>query len=185
MRKLPELIEAFCHAGPPAIAITFGTEIRHRADLYKASVLACMERGFRAVVITQHAQQLPPMLPSGVIRCDFVPFQHLFPLCAAVIHHGGIGTVGTALAAGLPQVILPISFDQMDNAARVRRLRAGATVLARRARPESIESAVKRALEPEVRESCLEIQRRLAGEADPFLAAAQLIEELDAHRSSS
>ncbi|MFN7976725.1 MAG: glycosyltransferase [Vicinamibacterales bacterium] len=36
----------------------------------------------------------------------------LFPRCAAVVHHGGAGTVHAAMAAGVPQVICSVFSDQ-------------------------------------------------------------------------
>ena len=49
-----------------------------------------------------------------------------------MVHHGGIGTVANAIAAGVPQLIRPICFDQMDNGMRVKRLGAGDCLRARR-----------------------------------------------------
>lgn len=40
------------------------------------------------------------------------PFSALMPLASVVVHHGGSGTVSEALHAGVPQVILPLMFDQ-------------------------------------------------------------------------
>ena len=51
-----------------------------------------------------------------------MPFSSVFPLCAAVVHHGGIGTCAQALAAGVPQLTMPLAFDQPDNATRLSRL---------------------------------------------------------------
>jgi UDP:flavonoid glycosyltransferase YjiC (YdhE family) len=42
---------------------------------------------------------------------DRVPLHALAPTCAAVIDHGGWGTVLTALTAGAPQVVVPTWFD--------------------------------------------------------------------------
>jgi rhamnosyltransferase subunit B len=61
----------------------------------------------------------------------FAPFHELLPLCASVVHHDGIGTTARALAAGTPQLVLPLAWDQPDNAARVRRLGAGSSLGAR------------------------------------------------------
>ena len=49
----------------------------------------------------------------------YVPLRALLPRCAALVHHGGIGTTAEALRAGVPQVIVPLAYDQFDNAARV------------------------------------------------------------------
>jgi rhamnosyltransferase subunit B len=46
----------------------------------------------------------------------------LFPRASVIVHHGGVGTTGQALRAGVPQLIIPFFGDQADNAARVARL---------------------------------------------------------------
>jgi len=51
--------------------------------------------------------------------CGFIPHDLLMPHMAAVVSHGGLSTVTTALAAGVPLVCIPESHDQPDNAQRV------------------------------------------------------------------
>jgi sterol 3beta-glucosyltransferase len=48
-----------------------------------------------------------------------VPHAWLFPQTAAVVHHGGAGTTGAAVAAGRPQVIWPFGLDQYFWASRM------------------------------------------------------------------
>lgn len=122
---LPPDVRAFCDDGPPPIAFTFGTGMLHAHDLHRAAVEACGLLSVRGILLTHHGEQLPSPLPPNVLHCAFAPFSQLFPRCAAVVHHGGIGTVAKALAAGVPQLVLPIAYDQFDNAARVKRLGAG------------------------------------------------------------
>jgi UDP:flavonoid glycosyltransferase YjiC (YdhE family) len=54
-----------------------------------------------------------------------VPFSQVFPRAAALVFHGGVGTMAQALAAGLPQLVMPMTYDQPDNADRLRRLGVG------------------------------------------------------------
>ncbi len=63
-----------------------------------------------------------PSLPPSVIHCEFVPFSQLLPRAAALVHHGGIGTCAQGLAAGVPQIVMPMAYDQLDNASRLKRL---------------------------------------------------------------
>jgi len=42
----------------------------------------------------------------------------VFPRAAAVVHQAGIGTLAQAMRAGRPQLIVPVAFDQPDNAHR-------------------------------------------------------------------
>ncbi len=44
---------------------------------------------------------------------------------AAVIHHGGAGTTGAALMAGVPSVIVPHAFDQRFWGRRIAELNCG------------------------------------------------------------
>jgi len=65
---------------------------------------------------------------ADVFVCDYAPFSELFPHALVIIHHGGIGTVGQALRAGKPQLVVPYHSDQFDNAARVVKLGVGRSV---------------------------------------------------------
>jgi UDP:flavonoid glycosyltransferase YjiC (YdhE family) len=51
-----------------------------------------------------------------------VPLAHVLPRCAALVSHAGIGTLAQGLAAGIPQLTMPMGFDQPDNATRLQRL---------------------------------------------------------------
>ncbi|XP_016434427.2 uncharacterized protein LOC107760837 isoform X3 [Nicotiana tabacum] len=51
--------------------------------------------------------------------CGSVPYNWLFPRCAAAIHHGGSGSTAAALQAGVPQVICPFMLDQFYWAERM------------------------------------------------------------------
>lgn len=67
-------------------------------------------------------------LPANVRLVDWVPLHAVLARSAAVVHHGGAGTTLTALAAGLPQLVLPHGADQFTNAAALTKAGAGATV---------------------------------------------------------
>ncbi|CAE7499710.1 ATG26, partial [Symbiodinium pilosum] len=54
-----------------------------------------------------------------------VPHAWLLPHCSCLVHHGGAGTLQTALREGVPSVVTPIFADQFDNSRAVARLSAG------------------------------------------------------------
>jgi UDP:flavonoid glycosyltransferase YjiC (YdhE family) len=137
-------VAEFCAGGEPPIAFTFGTGMMHAAGLFRAGVAACRMLGRRGIFLTRHARQLPVRLPSFIKHVEFAPFRELFPRCAAVVHHGGVGTVAEGLAAGVPQLVLPIAYDQKDNAVRVKGLGAGDWIAARRATGDRIARALGR-----------------------------------------
>ena len=57
--------------------------------------------------------------PAHVMVERYVSQTAVLPLCAAVVSHGGSGTVFGAAGLGLPQVCLPQAADQFRNTAGV------------------------------------------------------------------
>ena len=179
--RLADEVMNFRGSGPPPVAFTFGTGMRHSAALFRAALRATELCGVRAIFLTKHRDQLLDPLPPSVLHCGFAPFEQLFPLCAVVVHHGGIGTVAQAMAAGTPQLIQPICFDQADNGARVKRLGAGDSLGSKHCPPQRIADALSKLLTPEARSRCREISGRFAAN-DALETAAQHIEKLAAAR---
>ena len=173
---LADDVRSFCQAGPPPIAFTFGTGMTHGAAFFRAAAVACESLGARGLLLTKYPHQIPARLPPGVRHCAFAPFQHLLPLCAAVVHHGGIGTTAAALAAGTPQVVLPLAWDQPDNARRVQGLGVGIRLGPRQRTAGHLARALSRLRTPEVRARCRAVADRV-GKVDGLEVAAQWIED--------
>ncbi len=174
--ELPAEVRRFCEAGPPPIAFTFGTGMLHGARKFAAAIDACTRMGRRGLLITRHRDQVPARLPGHIAHVSFAPFGLLFPRCAAVVHHGGIGTTSQALAAGLPQLVLPMAWDQPDNADRIQRLRVG-RALPHNARGHRLARALSELSHPAIGERCRDIARRLdQADRDPLNTAADWIE---------
>jgi rhamnosyltransferase subunit B len=84
------------------------------------------------------------------------------PRAAALVHHGGIGTLSQGFAAGLPQLVMPMSFDQPDNAARLKRMGAGLALPRRRFRSAIVATALAQLLDSaEIAARCREIAGRI------------------------
>ncbi len=66
----------------------------------------------RAVIAAGWGGLKPTNLPDEVFAVDAVPHDWLLPKMAAAIHHGGAGTTGAALRAGIPQIVVPFVGDQ-------------------------------------------------------------------------
>jgi UDP:flavonoid glycosyltransferase YjiC (YdhE family) len=112
-------------------------------------------------------------LPPNVHVERFVSQAAVLREVDAVVHHGGAGTVLGALAAGLPQLILPQGADHPVNAAAITRTGAGLALTDDEQTPGAIEAAVGDLLttdRPAVRRLAAEI----AAMPSPAEVAAQL-----------
>jgi UDP:flavonoid glycosyltransferase YjiC (YdhE family) len=97
----------------------------HGRAFFAAAADACRRLGRRGIFLTKFPEQLPAALPPGVAHFAYVPLDVLLPRAAAFVHHGGVGSMSQALAAGVPQLVMPLAHDQFDNLARVRALGVG------------------------------------------------------------
>jgi len=119
-------------------------------------------------------------IPASVDVIVYGDHDRLMPTCAAVIGHGGLGTVLRALAHGIPQLLLPLGRDQAFNAARVEQLEAGIG-LATDAPPERIRIGLRELLtEPRFRAAAARAARRIADD-EPDRTAGEALERV-AHR---
>jgi UDP:flavonoid glycosyltransferase YjiC (YdhE family) len=169
-------IENFLKDGPAPIAFTPGSAMRHGARFFAEAVRTCGILGCRGVLLSRHAQHVPANLPAEIRHVDYVPFSRLLPGCAALVHHGGIGTAAQALAAGVPQLVVPMAYDQPDNAARLKRLGVAEVLPARRFGAARAAAALKLAMNEAHRAACISIKQRLAAE-NPLAKTAEIIEE--------
>ncbi len=122
---LTATLEEFLDGGDPPIVFTPGSFLENEKPFFEAAIDACQRLGRRGLLLTRHASQIPSNLPNNVIHVDYAPFSLLLPRCGALVSHGGIGTLSAALAAGIPQLVMPIFGDHFDNAARIKRLGVG------------------------------------------------------------
>jgi rhamnosyltransferase subunit B len=182
-KALPADVLEFCGAGEPPIVFTLGTGMMHAAEFFREAVEACRTLGARGLFLTKYRQQLPDSLPPFARHCEFAPFLQLFPGCAAVVHHGGVGTTAKALASGTPQLILPLAWDQPDNAARVKRLEVGAWLRPSRRSSRHLVEALTGLRRPRMRERCRELAARF-GNHDALEIAANLVEEFACRRGT-
>ena len=117
-----DLVRFLLDSGDPPIVFTAGTAQSHGESFFRAAVDACVRLGARGVLISRSAEQLPAETPESVRAFAHAPFGELLPRAKAIVHHGGIGTAAQALRAGIAQVVVPLAYDQPDNAARLKRL---------------------------------------------------------------
>lgn len=157
----------------PPIVFTSGTAHYHSLKFFQRAADACQKINRPGLLLTTHPQNIPPGLPGNVRAMGYVPFAKLLPKCAAIVHHGGIGTTSAALSAGIPQLIRPMAYDQFDNADRVRSLGCGSTLGGNRRLAAELDRLVT--------QSNHGVLQKIAGEArrgDGARSAADFIEKV-------
>ena len=142
-------------AGERPVFMSFGSmPILDPAPLIEAATEAARLAGVR-VLVGAGATELgkaDAALPEYVRLTGNVDYDWLFPRCRAVIHHGGSGTTGAGLTAGLPTWIYSFYFDQPFWGARVRRLGVGGHSLFRTLRGRPLAEVMRYLTREDVRQ---------------------------------
>ncbi|MFF4952915.1 nucleotide disphospho-sugar-binding domain-containing protein [Streptomyces chattanoogensis] len=155
----------------PRICVTWGSVLPEVGmDEALATVLEALD-GIDAEVVLAVGSATPSAgrpLPPGVRPVGWVPLTALLPGCAAVVHHGGSGSTFTALALGIPQVVMPHAADQPVNAQAVIRRGVGTALEKTRPGRAELREAVERALgDAEIRQACAEVREEIAAMPGP------------------
>jgi UDP:flavonoid glycosyltransferase YjiC (YdhE family) len=112
-RELDPGLDEWLAAGEPPLFAGFGSMNgpgpRRAAQAF---IDAFAQSGRRCLIGAGWAGLGDSQLPPGWRVVGDAPHAKLFPRVAVVIHHGGSGTMGAALRAGTPQVVLPLLMDQ-------------------------------------------------------------------------
>jgi rhamnosyltransferase subunit B len=148
-----DALESFLEAGEPPLVFTLGSSAHVVArGFWLAAAAAAQRLGRRAMLIGNGAADAVPAT-ERVAAFDYLPYSMVFPRAAAVVHQGGIGTLSQALAAGRPQLVLPVAFDQFDNAARAVSLGVARSMPFRQAAAPLLERELTELLDTERYES--------------------------------
>jgi len=144
----PEL-EAFLDAGEAPVHFAFGS-MRAPDGLSRVMIQAARALGRRAIVSRGWTDlslidEAPDCLSVGEVN-----HHALFRRVAAVVHHGGAGTVTAAALAGAPQVVIPQDYDQQYWAQRIDQLGIGAAHAPGPPNEASLTTALEATLRDEV-----------------------------------
>ncbi|KZT06312.1 glycosyltransferase family 1 protein [Laetiporus sulphureus 93-53] len=98
--------------------------------IVRSGVYAILSKGWSDRLIKNVAEASDPEepLPKQIYPIASVPHDWLFKRVDAACHHGGAGTTGASLRAGIPTIIKPFFGDQFFWADRVEALGIGAAV---------------------------------------------------------
>lgn len=107
----------FINAGEPPLLLTFGSmPFKSKFDLQTSIVKLTEQFDTRIIVVKGWGLDQTERLEnnSSIKVIESAPYEKLFPLTKAIIHHGGIGTTAACLRAGKPFLICPILYPIGD-----------------------------------------------------------------------
>lgn len=115
--ELPELVRNRPE-GSKLIYLSLGSLGSADVDLMRrlVSVLASSPHRF---IVSKGPQHSEFELADNMVGSEFLPQTKIMPLVDLVITHGGNNTITEAFHFGKPMIVLPLFWDQYDNAQRV------------------------------------------------------------------
>jgi rhamnosyltransferase subunit B len=183
--QFSETLKTFFRGDKPVVAVTAGSVAPEERALflsyYQTSIESILACGARALVINAPENIAFSEQRDEVLQLPFVPFSEVFPACAAVIHHGGIGTIAQCLRAGVPSLVVPGGVDQPFNAAQVVQRKAGRWIPRKHYSMRRAEHALKALLTtPDYGKRVREIQAQILQE-DGVATLCSAVEQILAH----
>ena len=117
--------------GEPLIYASMGTIVNGRVDVFRA-IAAGVAKHKGTQLVLSIGDQLDPKqigpVPSNAIIVNQAPQLELLKRTSVCITHAGLNTVLESLAQGVPQVAIPITFEQPGVAARIAAKKTGVTM---------------------------------------------------------
>ncbi|MGA8125507.1 MAG: glycosyltransferase, partial [Mycobacterium sp.] len=119
-------VASWIAAGTPPIFFGFGSmPVECPAEMVAMISAACAQLGERALIWSGPNDFTHVPHAEHVNVVDTVGQGATFPLCRAIVHHGGAGTTAAGLRAGIPTLVLWNGLDQPVWADTVARLKVG------------------------------------------------------------
>jgi UDP:flavonoid glycosyltransferase YjiC (YdhE family) len=165
--------------GRPLVFITFGTLAAgspKNHELFRTALKAVDALPVRALFSTgaEMDRALLGAVPDNVTVVSWVNQAEIYPRAAALVCHGGAGTVLAGLANGLPIVLTPMGADQPETARRV--AATGAGISLPKPDVEALRAAVERAVnDGEIRGAA----NRVADEIAAMSSIEDAVEEIE------
>jgi UDP:flavonoid glycosyltransferase YjiC (YdhE family) len=172
-------VSSWIAAGTPPIYFGFGSmPVESPAEAVAKISGVCAELGERAL-ISSGVWDLEDEGAYGdhVKLVGAVNHAAVFPLCRAVVHHGGAGTTAAGVRAAVPTLILWVGADQPVWATHVKRLRVGTARRFSSTNRDKLATALRKVLAPEIAVRAREVATQLTKPETSVSAAADLLEE--------
>lgn len=163
--------------GTPPIFFGFGSvPVGSPTETIAMISAVCSQLGERAVVGAGSSDFDAIVHPEHVKLVGLVNFAEIFPLCRAVVHHSGAGTIAACLRAGVPQVGLWTLPDQWLRTSQLKRLRVGTGRRFASTSEKSLITDLRKILAPQYRTRARALATLMTTPAESASAATNLVE---------
>jgi zeaxanthin glucosyltransferase len=166
--------------GEPLIYASMGTILNGRADVFRTIIAALAKHKGLQLVLSIGDQIDPQQLgpaPKNAIIVKRAPQLDLLKRASVCVTHAGLNTVLESLAQGVPQVAVPVAFDQPGVAARIAHHRTGVVTSLDKLTGDHLSTLLHEALNNSAyRNNTHRLQRAIA-EANGLSAAVDIIEQ--------
>ena len=179
-----ELPEPLASADGPLIYLSLGSLGSADVELMRALIGSLADSPYR-VVVSMGPQHEQLELAPNMVGEEFLPQASILPQADLVITHGGNNTVTECLAFGKPMVVLPLFWDQYDNAQRIDETGFGVRLPTYGHQPEELRAAIDGLLADRALATHLDAVSRRLRAAPGTERAADLIERLAADCSAA
>jgi MGT family glycosyltransferase len=155
----------------PLIYLSLGSLGSADVELMRSLIASLADAPYR-VIVSMGPQHSELELAPNMIGEEFLPQISILPEVDLVITHGGNNTVTECLHFGKPMVLLPLFWDQYDNAQRIDETEFGARLDTYEHEPGELRGAIQRLLrDPSVHDRLDAVSRRLRAVAGTERAA--------------
>jgi zeaxanthin glucosyltransferase len=166
--------------GEPLIYASMGTILNGRVDVFRTIVAAVAKHKDLQLVLSVGDQidpnQVGPV-PNNAIIVKRAPQLELLKQTSVCITHAGLNTVLESLAQGVPQVAIPVTFDQPGIAARIAEKQTGVVTSLDKLTADHLSTLLDEVLNNSTyRGNASKLQKAIA-KANGLSVAADLIEE--------
>ena len=168
---------SFLNAGSAPIVFTLGGGPRgNPGAFFQESIRVCQILKVRGIIVA--AKKFHAELDSSaeILITDWLPYDKVFPYAQAVVHSGGIGTIGLCLKYGIPSLLIPVYVDQFDNAYRAHKLGVTDVIFNQRYQAEEVARVLSELLNDDAKKIQLEKISRQVREENGAQIACNAIE---------
>jgi MGT family glycosyltransferase len=165
--------------GAPLVYASMGTILNGRVDVFRTIVAALSKNTGVQLVLSVGDRTNPKDLgsvPKNAIIMQRTPQLEVLKHAAVCITHSGLNTVLESLTQGVPQVAIPVTFDQPGVAARIAYHKTGVVTSLDKLTPEHLSDLLNQVLEdPSYRNNARRMQMAIS-EANGLSVAADLVD---------